>query len=547
MKREDTNTQSQNENAKDTNSDTISDLWDSYDISVIENADGKNVKALNFYYSEKRDVRVSIYKRNSRWTFSIWNADKLVTFKEFKDPLWIVTKKRDEQLRSMLYSTEITTRNEASKTLIKMGATMKQHENEIDVEIIDNNDPNFFMRVINPSWKNILEKIKKHLHVPDDAPYTIIFATMISNKITGHPVWVLIVGPPGNGKTVFIEFLTPGGRVNMFVHPISSLTKSTLVSGLDGNVDLYPRLDGKIMALNDLTTIVSKNKEELNEILGQLRAMFDGHYVAEFGSGIGTKEYESKFTIIAGVTPKIDIISKQMSSLGERFARVRFHDNTNDFRSKATDKACETDQISKENWNSISNEILTLYENFKPEDLPTIDNKSEFLIKFCADITAILRTPIEKDNHQNVVAEPQSEIPTRLTKTYKKLAQSIAYVLEKDTVDLEVISYIYRVALDTPDANRVIVLRNLGREHKEINELESSIKLPFGTITNILEDLILMGVVEKEIQFLEDNKSKEFYYIPEYSILSIKTQHVQIQLDEGLQENQKHHYGLEMS
>jgi len=44
------------------------------------------------------------------------------------------------------------------------------------------------------------------LALPDPAGVDVVLATLIANEIEGDALWLMLVGPPSNGKT---ELLTP--------------------------------------------------------------------------------------------------------------------------------------------------------------------------------------------------------------------------------------------------------------------------------------------------------------------------------------------------
>ena len=65
------------------------------------------------------------------------------------------------------------------------------------------------------------------LAVPDDAALLLTLAAVVANRLDGEPVWLMLVGAPGCGKT---ETLMTLGRVEG-VHITSKLTEAGMLSG----------------------------------------------------------------------------------------------------------------------------------------------------------------------------------------------------------------------------------------------------------------------------------------------------------------------------
>ena len=359
-----------------------------------------------------------------------------------------------------------------------------------------------FEYISSVTYPDVMKTIRKYLYVKDEGPILVTIAVALSNKLAGDPVWLLLIAPPGGSKSEIIRAFSANGKINDFVHPISTLTPSTFVSGLPENEDLLPRIDGKIITLKDFTTILTKQPDARNEILGQLREIYDGHFSKETGSGVGTKYYDSKITVIAGVTPVIDNFAGVQSLLGERFLRIRTHedediDANQALRESMAMAAYNGEGLEEEMRINISNRVLSLYKDFSPDKIPTIAKNLAFFIVDCAEISSVLRTGVDRDITHNIKSVPEPEFSTRLSKQYKKIAMVIAWMLGKQKVDFQSISYVYRIALDTIEKKRILILKSLnwtGLTTKEISDLTL---LPSNTVREVLEDLWILGICSR--------------------------------------------------
>ena len=175
-----------------------------------------------------------------------------------------------------------------------------------------------------------LESVKKmarrflHLTLEDENVIDIAFATYVANRLGGDPLWVCVIGPPASGKTELIASMDGYASVTL----LSSLTPDTFISGKETtsakerNPSLLPHLNGKLVIVKDLTTIIMKHRDAKSEIFSQLREIYDGRYVKAFGTG-KREDWQGKFGILAGVTPVIDREFAINSLLGERFLYCR--------------------------------------------------------------------------------------------------------------------------------------------------------------------------------------------------------------------------------
>lgn len=456
--------------------------------------------AISFIFLDK-DKKVSIYKSliATADSFEISIRDVKSNFesnsKTFKGMPNNQSMSKGRELKSMLNSSGVADKN-APELLEYFTGEMLKHMDEITASGSVEKGPeptDFFTRVKNPSWNNITANMKKYLHIEDETPYIAGQACSLASKIpTGENVWMGIVGPSGMGKTVFSRFLIPGDvDSNAWFVERSDFTSKTLVSGKEDTADMIDDLDKKMLIFGDYTLLLGKSAEELNAILGQLRLIHDGRYIKSFGSGVGTKAHFMKFGLLFGVTNKIDTVQNEIAVLGPRNIHVRFPESTPEFSEKLVHAAFMGDDNSAFE-KAVSDEMLSMYENFDPKKLPTIPEHFNTYIEHCALITANLRIPVERDQFlpgRPTKLYPLKEEAGRLVKIFKKMGQCITHVLGKKELDHEVLSCVYRLAIDTPDFMRVAVFRAITFEEVKIDEISEEVHLEPVIVKMILQDL----------------------------------------------------------
>lgn len=346
--------------------------------------------------------------------------------------------------------------------------------------------------------------LQKWLFIQDLDIIDIVLATAIGEKIPGDPLWIYLIAPPGGCKSELLRALRDG---EMFYH-LSNLTPQTFVSGLmvgEGKErrkveDLLPQLNRKSLIIKDFTVILEKSRDERKEIISQLRDIYDGQYSKKFGSIDKKITYNSRFGLIAGVTPAIDRHWKIEQQLGERFLKVRWNENLDLVTRKAEQNEGKEEQMREE----ISKAVMDFLSRLNIHEVKVTGNHIEYIINL-AKLVALGRTPVAVKNYysdfsfENI---PISERPTRLVKQLKKLLKCLCIVRghpEPTNFDIQTIK---RVALDCIPQDRLIILKAIAEgEYETLNGLSftsicNKTKIPKSTLHKILQQLYRLDLIE---------------------------------------------------
>src|SRR5665811_801779 len=82
--------------------------------------------------------------------------------------------------------------------------------------------------------RDSLTTYQKHLYLPDPEPLLLVWSAFAANYLAGEPVWIMIVGSPGSGKS---EMLQPLIHLQD-VHEMGAVTEAGLLSGTsDADLD----------------------------------------------------------------------------------------------------------------------------------------------------------------------------------------------------------------------------------------------------------------------------------------------------------------------
>ena len=143
--------------------------------------------------------------------------------------------------------------------------------------------------------------------MPDHGAINVALAGVVANYATGDPVWPLLVGPPGCGKSEIVSALVGAPDV----WPLSSLTPQTLLSGFerkDKPASLLLQIgEFGIIVCKDFGSVLSMNRDARAALLAGLREVYDGSWTRHVGTDGGrTLHWAGKVGLIAGCTPAID-------------------------------------------------------------------------------------------------------------------------------------------------------------------------------------------------------------------------------------------------
>ncbi len=328
----------------------------------------------------------------------------------------------------------------------------------------------------------------------------ILYSTMIANRLPGDPIWLMLVAASGSTKSELI--MSFDDVIN--VMPISTLTPHTLISGATfaggGDPSLIPRLDQKITTIKDLTNLLNMNQTQREEIFGQLRDAYDGKASKPFGNGL-FRVYESKFGVVAGVTPAIELYTDGQTALGERFLRYFIAPPKTLAEEKIIIQRAISntthEDVMRAELNKIAKETLL----FDYKQTPNVPDRIINKIMCLAQWTAMLRGTINRDRYtKEATHKPFKELATRLAKQYYKLLLAAGMFRRLDVVTESEYDLLSHTATSTiPSRMRFIIkmMYMLIDKAWTIKDFEQKMSLPHNTCERIAEDLRMLKCIRK--------------------------------------------------
>lgn len=280
-----------------------------------------------------------------------------------------------------------------------------------------------FMKELHCDLKTLEAYIGKNFLVADPGAVRLLCATVIANRLPGDPVWLFLVAPPSGLKT---ELLNALGEVNSIFH-LSSLTPKTLISGqvrAGPETSLLFHLNDKVVIFKDFTTILEMNQNARDEIISQLREVYDGKFSKSFGTGQHV-DWEGKVGFIAGVTDAIELHQGKISVMGERFVQYRIIQPD---REAAVKKGLENAEKILEIRSEMKKMFFELLENVEIPDTtnqPKVPKELKDEIIELSTFATVARAGIVRDSKDREISHVfPPEMPVRFAKQLIQLSKA---------------------------------------------------------------------------------------------------------------------------
>jgi NrS-1 polymerase HBD domain len=344
----------------------------------------------------------------------------------------------------------------------------------------------------------VVAAFRHWLHMPHliGALY-VLLGTYAANRMSGDPLWLMLVGGSGWGKT---ELLMSIMRLP-HVHLASTLTEASLLSGTSQREKGKESTGGVLRKIGgfgcllckDFTSILSMNRESSTAMLAALREIFDGEWIRHVGvDGGRTLGWKGKLAFIAGCTGAIDRFHAVVGALGERFVSFRLKDlDATQQGTQALQLVGQEAAMRKE----LSESVSRLFSSVTlPEKAMPLNKDETTSLVALASLAALCRSPVIRDHTGEIELILDQEAPSRLVMCLSRLytgMQAIGVSHE------EARPLIHKVALDCMPALRRDVFDQLinNDDRWKTQELATTLGYPYNTTKRTLEDLTAHGVV----------------------------------------------------
>jgi len=330
--------------------------------------------------------------------------------------------------------------------------------------------------------------LRQHFEIKDWQGVEIIMATAAAHFIGGEMLWLRFLGPSRSGRTELLRAVAE--------HPdcaeMEVLTPAAFRGGLKKGPKVLERINGKLVITKDIASILTSRKDLRTEIFGVIRGIKDGKLTSDFGSEEGHLVQEARFDwILAATSSGIEQQRQLEGLLGQRFIDLRWQPgNREGMAYRAAQNNPHLGSIRAE----LSVDVLSLLLRVEQEAKVRSDSLSDEDLRWIAktaDMTAILRTPVQQDRQGHILSLPEPEVGTELAQGFTRIVGGLR-CLELENWK----PYVQRLAWDSIPSVRVNILRSLEDKSQTVDELKDSTGIPERSIYYHLEHLELLKVVK---------------------------------------------------
>lgn len=349
--------------------------------------------------------------------------------------------------------------------------------------------------------ERVVTTFRRHLYMPDEGALLALLAAVAANLATdGDPVWLLVVAPPGGGKTEMLAAL----RDLEHVHYAATITEAALLSGTPtrekqkGATGGLLREVGEhgVLVLKDFTSIISMHRDARASTLAALREVYDGAWTRRLGTDGGkTLHWEGRLGLVAGCTPAIDSAHAVVSTMGERFAYYRLEvEDRYALAEAALAHAHTSGEMRRELSDAVRGLFAAIDVHAPPRQL-TPDERRRLI--HLGDLATLLRSAVDRDpRNREIDLVPDPEAPTRFAAMLSRLVHGLRLI---GAAEDETWRIAQRVALDSAPKLRVRTFRALLAEPGAVatRAVADAVKHPTTTTRRALEELYAHGLVAR--------------------------------------------------
>ncbi len=319
-------------------------------------------------------------------------------------------------------------------------------------------------------WRKAM-RMRKGL---EDVLAVMLAVCLSTEQVGDSQLFLMVIGVPGNAKTRLCDALLVSKKCCPLEHLKGFYSGYTDASGDD--FSLLARINRKTLITPEMDVMMGD--PNFLKLMSEARRIFDG----TGGASYKNKKEDLRYTglrtpWIAAGTPAL--LDGDQSRLGDRFLKVFVDRPTADeehailLRAGHTELRSVTQTSNGRAEGQMTRELATAYRltggyvdwlrGNASELLSAVQQDDDWVLERCATLarfTALLRARPQSDPRKTE-GEVVTELPSRLMKQFVRLAKCLAVVLNRKTIDEEVLRLVRVVALDTSRGRTLDIVRHL--------------------------------------------------------------------------------------
>jgi hypothetical protein len=343
---------------------------------------------------------------------------------------------------------------------------------------------------------------QRNLFFPDPSPLYALAGALVANYYIGHPVWLMLLGPPSCGKSILLNSLLslPGmfnaSEINGTPALLSGVKRREVSKDSKGGLLNEIGSHGGLV-IEEFTSILSQDGDTLRKLLSAFRSIYYGRWSRNIGTEGGRKiEWTGKVAMFGGCTNVLERYTAVAAEMGERWIYYRFADTPGWAESnKILTHNSDPQEIRKNLCNGMLDFVggLELSWNSKNEYRPLKRWEIERLIAI-SQFSARCRSAVPRDTRTlEILDSATPEAPMRLANTLAQLYLALE-VCGLDTN--ESWRTIRKIGLDCIPLIRLQTLKAVTEGKQNFADIAMYARSSTGAVKRALEDLTIHQVLE---------------------------------------------------
>ena len=330
-----------------------------------------------------------------------------------------------------------------------------------------------------------------------------VAAAAASERLTGDPLWLLIISGPGAAKTETVQALAGAGAyVTSTIASEGALLSGTAKKSRAKNATggLLRKIGERgLLVIKDVTSILSSDRNIRGTVLAAIREIYDGRWERNVGTDGGqTMTWVGRIIIIGAVTTAWDSAHAVVAAMGDRFVSLRIDSSLGRVQS-GTRAMCNTG-VETEMREELAAAVGGLIAHASTDEAKLSDSEIEQLLK-AADIVTFARTAVERDYRGEVAYGHAPEMPTRFAKQLTQMVRGgVAIGMARE----QAMKLAIRCARDSIPPLRLEILLDIAMNPgSDVTGVRKRITKPWTTVKRELEGLQMLGLLLCEEEDVE--------------------------------------------
>jgi hypothetical protein len=260
-----------------------------------------------------------------------------------------------------------------------------------------------------------------------------------------------------------------------------------------------------ILAIKDVTSILSMNRDLRTSVIGALREIHDGLWVRAIGADGGQKlEWRGRIVVIGACTTAWDTAHSVVAAMGDRFVTVR--SNSKQGRIESGRHAMRNTGRETEMRVQLADCVTGLIRSIDPSNVYKLKEPDENIIIAAANLVTLARTGVEIDYRGDVVDAHAPEMPTRFAKQLTQIMRGAVALGMRPT---EARNLALRCARDSIPQLRLDVLKDIeANPMSTATDVRRRLQKPRATVDRALQALHILELLKCDEDQIKDEGGK---------------------------------------